>query len=291
MCAYPPSPEQSESCSVPIEVQLPSLDGIYISSLKGTQFYANPVQFTLRKLTQISENTLKHSLANWQETQRQSRPTLQRIDTEVAAPRLAVIAEQKSARYAHSHSVDFLSSVSLVVNDSGIDLHHSPSADSHDRDTPHFQRLMHFPISGPYISYSGRGNISAGTNNSSVSPTIFVNSPQTPSPDIDSPDTLIRDEDGDGDEEMDPENAWNLVPYNIPWGPSYHGYKSGSLPGPEGKCIFLRSPTPLKNQRTGQACEKCRERKAKVWFLTFAKYLMLKYLFSAAVPDHHALAV
>lgn len=51
----------------------------------------------------------------------------------------------------------------------------------------------------------------------------------------------------------------------VAWGPSYVGYKKGSLPGPDGKSIFLRSPTPLKNQRTGQACEKCRERKAKVF--------------------------
>lgn len=66
------------------------------------------------------------------------------------------------------------------------------------------------------------------------------------------------------DDETDAEDAWNLVPYNIAWGPSYYGYKKGTLPGPDGKSIFLRSPTPLKNQRTGQACEKCRERKAKV---------------------------
>ncbi|KZT34545.1 hypothetical protein SISSUDRAFT_1122182 [Sistotremastrum suecicum HHB10207 ss-3] len=64
--------------------------------------------------------------------------------------------------------------------------------------------------------------------------------------------------------EDDPEQPWNLVPYHVPWGSSYVGYSSGTLPGPEGgKSIFLRSPTPTKNQRTSQACEKCRERKAK----------------------------
>lgn len=41
-------------------------------------------------------------------------------------------------------------------------------------------------------------------------------------------------------------------------------YRRGKLPGPEGDCIFLRSPTPVKNQRTSEACKKCRERKAKV---------------------------
>jgi len=63
------------------------------------------------------------------------------------------------------------------------------------------------------------------------------------------------------------EDTWSLVPYNVPWGSSYCGYKKGTLPGPDGKAIFLRSPTPLKNQRTGQACERCRERKAKVLIL------------------------
>lgn len=57
---------------------------------------------------------------------------------------------------------------------------------------------------------------------------------------------------------------WNLVAYHIPWGPGYEGYEAGTLPGPDGTCIFLRSPTPLKRQRTTQACDKCRERKAKV---------------------------
>jgi hypothetical protein len=60
------------------------------------------------------------------------------------------------------------------------------------------------------------------------------------------------------------DECWNLIPYNVPWGNSYHNYEYGTLPGPEGACIFLRSPTPVRNQRTSQACKKCRERKAKV---------------------------
>lgn len=59
------------------------------------------------------------------------------------------------------------------------------------------------------------------------------------------------------------DDCWNLIPYNVPWGNNYHNYEYGTLPGPEGACIFLRSPTPVKNQRTSQACKKCRERKAK----------------------------
>lgn len=61
----------------------------------------------------------------------------------------------------------------------------------------------------------------------------------------------------------DSDDSWNLIPYNIPWGPDYVAYAAGTLPGPEGTCIFLRSPTPLKCQRTSQACKSCRERKAK----------------------------
>ena len=62
----------------------------------------------------------------------------------------------------------------------------------------------------------------------------------------------------------EPDDCWNLIPYNVPWGNNYHNYEYGTLPGPEGACIFLRSPTPVKNHRTSQACKKCRERKAKV---------------------------
>ncbi|KAG9128523.1 hypothetical protein FRC07_005890 [Ceratobasidium sp. 392] len=50
------------------------------------------------------------------------------------------------------------------------------------------------------------------------------------------------------------EHPWNLVswqPFN----------QDGTAPGTA--AFFLRSPTPTKRQRTNQACEKCRERKAK----------------------------
>jgi hypothetical protein len=69
----------------------------------------------------------------------------------------------------------------------------------------------------------------------------------------------------------DLEDCWNLIPYNVPWGNNYRNYEYGTLPGPEGACIFLRSPTPVKNQRTSQACKKCRERKAKVSPLGFTE--------------------
>ncbi|KAI0765487.1 hypothetical protein C8Q74DRAFT_1371277 [Fomes fomentarius] len=59
------------------------------------------------------------------------------------------------------------------------------------------------------------------------------------------------------------EDSWNLIPYDVPWGPEYYHYRAGTLPGPDGTCIFLRSPTPLKNRRTQKACNKCRQRKAK----------------------------
>lgn len=58
--------------------------------------------------------------------------------------------------------------------------------------------------------------------------------------------------------------CWNLVPYDVPWGQDYYQYKQGTLPGPDGACLFLRSPTPVEKRRTLQACKMCRERKAKV---------------------------
>ena len=67
------------------------------------------------------------------------------------------------------------------------------------------------------------------------------------------------------------DDCWNLIPYNVPWGHNYHNYEYGTLPGPEGACIFLRSPTPVKSQRTSQACKKCRERKAKVCSLPICR--------------------
>lgn len=68
-----------------------------------------------------------------------------------------------------------------------------------------------------------------------------------------------------------PENdaLWNLIPYDVPWGPDYFAYKAGRLPGPDGDCLFLRSPTPVEKRRTVRACEKCRERKAKVSIVLF----------------------
>lgn len=62
---------------------------------------------------------------------------------------------------------------------------------------------------------------------------------------------------------------WNLVPYDVPWGQDYFAYKAGRLPGPDGDCLFLRSPTPIEKKRTVRACEKCRERKAKVRVVLF----------------------
>lgn len=113
----------------------------------------------------------------------------------------------------------------------------------------------------------------------------------SPSPSLHDEDIHdLIDEAADFEDKINPEDAWNLVPYHIPWGSFYHGYKAGTLPGPDGKCIFLRSPTPLKNQRTGQACEKCRERKAKVRLAIESKVrnLVLFALNSVVVLDRHA---
>lgn len=67
---------------------------------------------------------------------------------------------------------------------------------------------------------------------------------------------------------------WNLVPYSLPFTGRNRGSPggmagppTGSVPGATGNSLFLRSPTPTKRQRTNQACEKCRDRKAKVCLL------------------------
>ena len=91
----------------------------------------------------------------------------------------------------------------------------------------------------------------------SISPTFSNFSPSTSSGySIPSPESVSTS--------SDPDDAWNLIPYNVSWGHEYEEYRAGILPGPEGDCIFLRSPTPLRNQRASEACKKCRERKAKV---------------------------
>lgn len=53
------------------------------------------------------------------------------------------------------------------------------------------------------------------------------------------------------------EQPWNLIPDRMPFAQDGSGMAMGAS-------FFLRSPTPTKRQRTNQACEKCRERKAKV---------------------------
>ncbi|KAK7685103.1 hypothetical protein QCA50_011940 [Cerrena zonata] len=63
--------------------------------------------------------------------------------------------------------------------------------------------------------------------------------------------------------EMSTDAMFQLVPYDVPWGSQYYRYKVGSLPGPGGSCVFLRTPTPVDKRRTVQACTTCRERKAK----------------------------
>lgn len=59
------------------------------------------------------------------------------------------------------------------------------------------------------------------------------------------------------------EQPWNLIPYTMPFAQDSTG-APGAVPGMGGASFFLRSPTPTKRQRTNQACDKCRERKAKV---------------------------
>ncbi|OCH89138.1 hypothetical protein OBBRIDRAFT_39024 [Obba rivulosa] len=104
----------------------------------------------------------------------------------------------------------------------------------------------------PLYSYAS----SSSNCSSPTSPTAPSPYPITPVNDLSNP--LVAD-----GSSSDGENSWNLIPYNVPWGPEYYHYQAGTLPGPEGACIFLRSPTPAKNKRTAKACNRCRERKAK----------------------------
>ncbi|GJE98336.1 Zn(II)2Cys6 transcription factor domain-containing protein [Phanerochaete sordida] len=59
------------------------------------------------------------------------------------------------------------------------------------------------------------------------------------------------------------DDPWNLRPYDVPWGHAYWKYKPGKLPGHDGDCLMLRSPTPIEQRRTAIACKHCRQRKAK----------------------------
>ena len=65
------------------------------------------------------------------------------------------------------------------------------------------------------------------------------------------------------------DDLWNLRPYDVPWGDCYFDYQPGMLPGHDGMCLILRSPTPIEQRRTAVACKHCRQRKAKVCVGTF----------------------
>jgi len=113
----------------------------------------------------------------------------------------------------------------------------------------------HLPAPSARLAFSP----TLDTSESTISPTFSNFSPSTSSGySIPSPDSAAVST------PSDPDDAWNLIPYNVSWGHEYEEYRAGILPGPEGDCVFLRSPTPLRNQRASEACKKCRERKAKV---------------------------
>ena len=108
-------------------------------------------------------------------------------------------------------------------------------------------------------SRTTRGSVSESSEASSPGRT-----PSPPSPTDDSPATppeVLSDELNSSEPE---ETTWALIPYDVPWGDDFVDYKAGELPGPEGSCLFLRSPTPVEKRRAAQACQLCRERKAKV---------------------------
>jgi hypothetical protein len=131
--------------------------------------------------------------------------------------------------------------------------------------------LVHLPAPNARVAFSP-------ALDTSISPTFSNFSPSTSSGySIPSPDPVSAP--------SDPDDAWNLIPYNVSWGHEYEEYRAGILPGPEGDCIFLRSPTPLRNQRASEACKKCRERKAKVCLALFPRLVAAVQGLSCSVPE------
>ncbi|KAH9948052.1 hypothetical protein B0H21DRAFT_291065 [Amylocystis lapponica] len=114
---------------------------------------------------------------------------------------------------------------------------------------------LHLVFEPRFNRLSDRFTESPGYASDNSSPSVSSPYPLTPLSALTQP--VVADDSEENDD------CWNLVPYNIPWGPEYYRYEKGTLPGPDGACMFLRSPTPLKNRRTTKACNKCRERKAK----------------------------
>jgi hypothetical protein len=122
--------------------------------------------------------------------------------------------------------------------------HRSPGTDSSE-----LHHYMAYPVRS-----SGRSHASeADRSFHGDSPTTFIvhdppRSAHQPS----------RQSTSDASNEVE-EDSWNLIPYAVPNVP---GDASSPAAGSGG--LFLRSPTPLKYQRAVQACDQCRERKAKV---------------------------
>ncbi|KAL5521804.1 hypothetical protein ACEPAF_2552 [Sanghuangporus sanghuang] len=222
-------------------VRLPTLKGISIPPLESSP-PLSPIESCLIVSPRIS------------------CPSVQRIDT--TGVRSQPDGSVRSLGHKHSRSLEI-----PTVSPSFVSVNPLDSAVSDSFLLPwskQFTASQEVPssLAGIYISQSSRKNPCSGIAASSIPQGISVFPSMTPVLDSPSPD-LDSEEGGESEEDADSEDVWDLIPYDISWGPTYYGYREGTLPGPEGKCVFLRSPTPLKYQRTGQACEKCRERKAK----------------------------
>lgn len=192
------------------------------------------------------------------------RPSLHRIDMDRVAHSKSIMQQVGVGRtmgHRHSRSLEISAPPSLSPIPDSLDSAVSDSfLSTWPKDNTLSDKQELPPLPGLYISQLRR------TDNSSSRDLPCLSALPSLTPIINPSSPLLDSfEDGmDSEDDVESEDAWNLVPYDISWGSSYYGYREGTLPGPDGKCIFLRSPTPLKYQRTGQACEKCRERKAKV---------------------------
>ncbi|KAL5514506.1 hypothetical protein ACEPAG_2595 [Sanghuangporus baumii] len=240
MYGAPPS-LASQDLAKSFPVQLPTLKGISIPPLESSP-PLSPVE---------SCSTVPPRI---------SCPSVQRIDT--TGLRSQPDRTARSLGHKHSRSLEIPTVSPSFASVNPLDSAVSDSFLLPWSKQPTASQGVPSSLAGIYISQSSRKNPCSGIAARSIPQGISVFPSMTPVLDPSSPD-FDSEEGGESEEDADSEDVWDLIPYDISWGPTYYGYREGTLPGPEGNCIFLRSPTPLKYQRTGQACEKCRERKAK----------------------------
>lgn len=129
------------------------------------------------------------------------------------------------------------------------------------------------PLSSPHSAPSSNASASTSPSPASASSRMhtFAVAPQQPSVASSRLTTQLASGPSAPSKSEPADAPWNLVPYNAPFkmrdgkGGAGASTQDGGIPSVMAASgVFLRSPTPTKRQRTNQACEKCRDRKAKV---------------------------